>query len=261
MTTDLQGTLSVVSHGHGALLHSLLADLAQQTLIDSWLIIVTLNIAEDFDTASFPNLRIMVTRNARPLSFGANHNAASRLAQGRLFLIVNPDIRLPDADTLVRIVGLDWDAVPAVLRAPVVLAPDGALEDSVRANLSPLNLLRRHRRSAGGWEADPEQQTFFWLAGMFLISSLAAFRAIGGFDERFRLYCEDYDLSARWWVAGGRVEVIRDLHVIHAARRASRASLQHMRWHVASLWRVWTSPPFWRIVADRAGARGKEVAT
>lgn len=248
MTEDLQGTLSVVSHGHGSLLRSLLVDLSHQRGIDAWLILVTLNIAEPFDPADFPTLRLKIVRNSEPLGFGANHNAAARIAQGVLFLIVNPDIRLPDPDTMAQFARLRWDAVPAPLRAPVVCAPDGSLEDSVRANLSPLNLLRRRNRRKGGWEVDPEDQGFFWLAGMFLVVPLAAFRAINGFDERFRLYCEDYDLSARWRVMGGAVEIARNIRVVHDARRDSHRSWQHMRWHIASLARVWSSPPFWKVV-------------
>lgn len=251
MTEDLQGTLSVVSHGHGPLLRALLADLSHQHGIGDWLVLVTLNIAEAFDPADFPALRLTVVRNPVPLGFGANHNAAARIARGALFLIVNPDIRLPDRDTLSRFAGLGWNDVPAPLRAPKVSAPDGSLEDSVRANLSLPNLLLRRRRQTHGWEIDPDDHGFFWLAGMFLVAPLAAFRAIGGFDERFRLYCEDYDLCARWRVMGGAVEIVRDIGVVHDARRDSHRSWRHLRWHVSSLARVWLSTPFWRVVTHR----------
>lgn len=251
LTDNLQGTISVVSHDHGPLLRALLGDLSDQHGIDAWHILVTLNIPEPLDVTEFPKLRLTIIRNSQPLGFGANHNAAARAAGGQLLLIVNPDIRLPDRDALVRIAGLRWDLEPAALRAPIVVAPDGSVEDSVRANLSPLNLLRRRRRSTSGWDINPTDPVFFWLAGMFLIAPLDAFLRIGGFDERFRLYCEDYDLSARWRIAGGNVEIVPDLRVIHDARRDSHKSWRHMRWHLASLARVWTSAPFWRIVIHR----------
>ncbi|WP_150131866.1 glycosyltransferase family 2 protein [Sphingomonas carotinifaciens] len=244
----VQGTISIVSHGHGPLVVNLLQDLARQREIERWLVIVTLNIPEPFEPV--PGLRMTVIHNNAPKGFGANHNAASVKAEGALYAIVNPDIRVEDDRFLQRLGMLDWeDGMP--LRAPIVVAPSGTEEDSVRRNLSIPNLFaRRHRRSSG-WEADPASSEFFWLAGMFLIAPIVRFRALSGFDDRYRLYCEDYDLCARWRIAGGRVELIRDLRVIHDARRDSHRSMRHLRWHIASLLRVWRSAPFWRIVAGR----------
>lgn len=257
MNDDLAGTISIVSHGHGPLLRQLLSDLADQADIDSWLVIVTLNIPEAFPTCDYDRLRLVVLRNNTARGFGENHNAAARQAQGKLFLIVNPDIRLTSRATLTRLAGMAWPQRP-VLRAPVVVGPDGTPEDSVRRNLSPFNLLRRLRARPAGWEASPGKDHFFWLAGMFLAVPLEAFRSLGGFDERFRLYCEDYDLSARWRIAGGDVQVIPDLEVVHDARRDSHRSLRHLRWHLASLARVWISRPFWQIATGRYGRVGLE---
>ncbi|MBB3880141.1 glycosyltransferase family 2 protein [Sphingomonas pseudosanguinis] len=245
---SVQGTISIVSHGHGPLVSKLLQDLARQTYIEHWLVIVTLNISEPFELV--PRLRMKVISNDSPKGFGANHNAASIEAEGELYAIVNPDIRITDDRFLEKLAALDW-TTGSPLRAPVVVAPNGAEEDSVRRNLSVPNLLARRNRRLAGWEADPDASDFFWLAGMFLIAPIARFRDLGGFDDRYRLYCEDYDLCARWRLAGNRVELIRDLEVIHDARRDSHKSMRHLRWHLASLFRVWRSKPFWRIVAGQ----------
>lgn len=244
----VQGTISIVSHGHGPLVINLLQDLARQSEIGHWFVIVTLNIPEPFEAV--PGLRMMVIRNDAPKGFGANHNAASAKAEGALYAIVNPDIRVNDDHFLEKLGELDWEE-GAPLRAPIVVAPNGAEEDSVRRNLSVPNLFARRHRRVSGWEANPDALEFFWLAGMFLIAPIVRFRALGGFDDRYRLYCEDYDLCARWRIAGGRVELIRDLRVVHDARRDSHRSMRHLRWHLASLLRVWRSAPFWQIVAGR----------
>lgn len=245
---QVQGTISIVSHGHGPLVVTLLQDLVRQQEIERWLVIVTLNIPEPFEPV--PGLRMKVIYNDAPKGFGANHNAASVKAEGALYAIVNPDIRVHDDRFLQQLCALDWnDGAP--LRAPIVVGPNGTEEDSVRRNLSAPNLFARRYRRSRGWEANPDSSKFFWLAGMFLIAPVIRFHALGGFDDRYRLYCEDYDLCARWRIAGGRVELIRDLQVVHDARRDSHRSMRHMRWHVASLLRVWRSVPFWRIVAGR----------
>lgn len=251
MHQTTKGTISIVSHGHSQLVRHLLRDLAEQHGIADWLVLLTLNIPENLGEADLAGFRAKVVRNPAPKGFGANHNAAADLAEGDLFVIVNPDIRLLAPNTLAQLAAMQWKGKQPVLRAPVVVAPDGTREDSVRRNLSLTNLVHRARHRADGWEADPTGTAFFWLAGMFLIAPLDTFRTLGGFDEGYRLYCEDYDLSARWRLAGGRVEVIQSLEVVHDARRDSHRSLRHMKWHLASLLRVWRSPAFWRIVAAR----------
>lgn len=248
LVAELHGTISIVSHGHAALIRTLLDDLIGQANIANWLVLVTINIPEQFEERDGLNLKVI--RNDVPKGFGANHNAAAAVAEGALFLIVNPDIRLTQPDTLDRIARADWGG-RATLRAPVVLSPDGGIEDSVRGNLSVPNLLRRVIRKRSGWEINPKTESFFWLAGMFLIAPLNAFRAMNGFDERFRMYCEDYDLSARWRMNGGLVELLEDISVIHDARRDSHGSWRHLRWHLDSLFRVWGSRTFWQIVAGR----------
>lgn len=245
---DLLGTLSIVSHGHGRLIENLLQDLKLQVGIDRWRIIVTINIPEPIEAV--PGLDIAFIENTEPKGFGANHNACASQAEGRLFVIVNPDIRIDDRKCLEKIATSDWNGA-AALRAPIVVSPVGEREDSVRKNLSITNLVERSRHKQRGWEVDPGKADFFWLAGMFLIVRLDQFRAIGGFDDRFRLYCEDYDLSARWRANGGLVEIIDNITVVHDARRDSHRSLRHLRWHVASLARVWCSPVFWKIVFRR----------
>jgi GT2 family glycosyltransferase len=95
---------------------------------------------------------------------------------------------------------------------------------------------------------------------MFLLARSKAFAAVGGFDERFFMYCEDADLSIRLQLAGWRVRQIPDASVVHAAQRASRGSTRHVLWHVSSLSRHWASAAFWRYLARRgtlrrAGAR------
>lgn len=244
----VQGTISIVSHGHGSLVRNILQDLSRQVHIENWLVIVTINIPEQFEPVS--GLRMNVIYNDCPKGFGANHNAACDQAEGEIYAIVNPDIRMTDDRFLEKLTKLDWKE-GSPLRAPVVVAPDGTEEDSVRRNLSLPNLFLRRRRRSTGWEADPEASEFFWLAGMFLIAPIIQFRELGGFDDRFRLYCEDYDLCARWRLAGNRVELIRDLRVVHDARRDSHRSMRHFRWHLSSLCRVWRSKSFWRIVAGR----------
>lgn len=248
-------TISVVSHGHGRLLRDLLDDLSALSSRANFEVIVTLNKPDErLDASEYPGLRIGVRRNLQLKGFGENHNAAFEQCASPWFAIVNPDIRLP-RDPFPELLNVADSNEQVALVAPSVRAPDGNLEDSVRENLTLWSLLKRAsgRRTA----LEPRKDAvaghpFFWVAGMFVCVRSAAFRSVGGFDTRFFLYCEDYDLCARLYARGFAIRLKRDVGVIHAAQRDSHRSWRHLRLHLASLFKVWTSAAFWTVVSRRA---------
>lgn len=238
------------------MLAALLEDLSRQRGIENWLVVLTLNIPETRPSAG--NLRLDVVENNDPRGFGENHNRAFERAEGPVFVIVNPDIRLPDLATLEMLAEMDWQR--PVLRAPVIVSPAGEIEDSVRHNLTPWNLAARAFGRREPAQFAP-QRRFVWFAGMFLAVSSAAFRKLGGFDQRFFLYCEDYDLCLRWKLSGGVLEQLEALRVVHDAQRDSHRSARHLRWHIQSLLKVWTSSAFWQLMtANIKSLRGRSMA-
>ncbi len=236
-------TLSIVSHRQASLVAVLLDDIARlaSPLVEA--IVVTHNVPEDVPPWP-PSLasRIVTVRNAEPRGFGANHNAAFARCTTAYFSVMNPDLHLID-DPFERLVGrMTSDPRRVGIVAPSIVTPDGVPEDSARDLMTPVDVLRRRfPRANRRPSAIPH-----WLAGMFLLVSAEAFSAVGGFDERFFMYCEDFDLCARMRLAGWAFEVVDDAVVIHAARRASHRSRRHLLWHVRSLFRMWTSSTFWR---------------
>jgi hypothetical protein len=90
-----------------------------------------------------------------------------------------------------------------------------------------------------------------WLAGMCLVMNSEAFGSVGGFDERYFLYCEDTDLCLRLQLAGWRLRHVPNVRVVHDARRASHRALRPFLWHVTSLLRLWTSSPYWSYLRRR----------
>lgn len=229
-------TVSVVSHGQWAMTRALLLDLQHWCRDSVAQVVVTLNIPEYVDLQGV-HLPVQLRTNLQPKGFGANHNAAFALCNTAWFLIINPDIRLGD-DALGRLLQA---AIPgAALLAPRVREPEKLLPEPFRALLTPAELVRR-RLPAFQPPTHPA-----WLAGMFMLVRREAFEQLRGFDERFFMYCEDFDFCARLRLAGWRFEVVPDAIVAHAAQRASNTSLRPLLWHLASLWKLWTSRAFWR---------------
>lgn len=229
-------SLSIVSHHSGPLIGMLLDDLRTRLPADSE-IIITINAPEDEAfLAPHGDLPIRVLRNQAQQGFGANHNQAFQVARGDRFVIVNPDIRLLESPFEALARALDDPGVGAC--APVVLAPDGKVEDSVRRFPTVARLLRRVVLRQRHPDYDPRGQTapmaIDWAAGMFVVFSRAAFAAVRGFDTRYYMYLEDADICKRVWALGSRVVLVPQARVVHDARRASGRSWRHLRWHLRS---------------------------
>lgn len=251
-------TLSIVSHGQAGLIAALLEDIARIDTPRITAIIVTHNIPEVRPAwpASLAS-RITTIFNAKPRGFGANHNAAFRRCATPYFTVMNPDLRLV-ADPFEKLVALfERDSLPRAgingigMAAPAIVTSDGTPEDSIRSLMTPAAVLRRRLAPSSRSRSSIPH----WLAGMFLFVSSAAFRSVGGFDERYFMYCEDFDLCARMRLAGWDFEVEEKTIVVHVAQRASHRSRRHLAWHVSSLIRMWTSSAFWRyrrlLIAER----------
>jgi GT2 family glycosyltransferase len=243
-------TASVVSHGQVELVNTLIADLVRCTCPQLKRLVVTLNVPEAGSVrADGAPFEVLVLRNDVALGFGANHNRAFGHCNTAWFAVLNPDLRLPDhALEAVLAAAEPGDG----LLAPLILNADASLADSARRLPTPLQIVARRLRSGAGGP-DPD---FDWLAGMCLLLNSDAFRSLGGFDQRYFMYCEDVDLCLRMQLAGWRLHQVTDVRLVHDARRDSHRSVRYLSWHVASLLRLWTSRAFWSYLF-RSGKRGR----
>lgn len=238
MSATPEVSLSIVSHGQGALIVALLDDLARVRWNDGYLfeVIVTLNIPEDEDwlggVLPFP---LKIVRNPVAKGFGANHNAAFEVARGRYFAVVNPDIRLEDFHLSPLLAALQLPN--AGVCGPLVTAPNGAIEDSARRfpTVSRLAWRKLARQRHPDYVPAKAPISVDWLAGMFLLFPSSVFRAIRGFDERYFMYMEDVEICRTLSCKGFDVLWVTATKVVHDASRASRRSMGHLRWHISSL--------------------------
>jgi GT2 family glycosyltransferase len=236
-------TLSVVSHGQDALLSEFLRDVASYAFDSLHRLIITHNLptaAASFYVEKKLDSRCLIIRNVKPRGFSANHNTAFSQCETEWFAIANPDIRL-DSDVLGELASraLPQDAA----LAPGLVEPRLGAVASNRGLITPFEIFRR--RMNGGYRQDE----IVWLPGAFMLLRSKALREIGGFDERFHLYAEDFDLCARLRLAGWNLHYVPELKVIHAAQRSSHYRWRYLRWHVTSLLKLWTTPSFWRYRA------------
>lgn len=176
--------------------------------------------------AGEPGVRVVeMGRNA---GFAAACNRGVRAASAELVCFVNPDARVQDG-------GIDA-LVAAARRRPEHLLYSGKVVDPqgrVDAGCcSALPSLWEYVCSAtglstafagtrlfdpgalGGWDRSDERPVPA-VSGAFLLTRRAAFLDIGGFDERYFMYSEDVDLSARAGVAGVGPLFVPDAVAVH----------------------------------------------
>ena len=230
-------SISVVSHRQASLVAQLLQDLAG--LAPAGIeVILTVNVPEPLDLSShvYP-FDVKVIRNNHVKGFGANHNAAFALANGRFFAVLNPDIRLID-DPFAALCEAAAESGIGVA-APQVLSTAGTTEDSARRFPTPTMLARKlligsHRQDypIAGARIMPD-----WVAGMFMLFRRESFEAVRGFDQRYFLYYEDVDLCWRLRRAGLAAVVVTAARVVHDARRDSHRKLGYLRHHVSGMTR------------------------
>ncbi len=157
--------------------------------------------------------------NTEQAGFGANHNLAFSHCTTEYFCVLNPDIELRDASV--------WEKLLERLREPMVgcaypllFNPDGSRQENERELVTPLALLRRHLLKL-------PQRRVDWVSGAFWMVRSAAWRSLGGFDERFYMYCEDVDFCLRLQLAGWKLAAA-DVAVTHDASWGSRSPGRHM---------------------------------
>ncbi|HRW18777.1 MAG TPA: glycosyltransferase family 2 protein [Dermatophilaceae bacterium] len=177
-----------------------------------------------------------VVRRERNGGFGAAVNTGAALATGELLLILNSDTS-PVPDFVARLVAAAAPLQPCV--ASPRITSDGRRQDTGRRFPRPwhpavesVTWLGRYfdrewfRRAIGvvTTPAGGDPLRVDWVAGVALLVPTAAYRAVGGFDERFFMYAEEPDLQVRLAAHGVPAYLLAAVELEHAGEGSSPAS-------------------------------------
>lgn len=175
------------------------------------------------------------------VGFGCGHNLSLDGA-GDVHLILNPDLELaPDALVEARAF---FRAYPECgLIAPAVRWDDGRVQylckrvpsvfDLFLRGFAPGWLRRRFAARMARYEMqDVIGDAVVWdpplVSGAFMCFRTDVLRRLGGFDPRFFLYFEDYDLSLRT-ARETRIAYVPTVKVVHHGGHAAKKGLHHIR--------------------------------
>jgi len=182
------------------------------------------------------------------VGYGRGHNLAIQKAASRFHLVLNPDIDLdehaivaaldffaehPDVGLLSPCVGDDEGQIQYLCRRyPTVfdLFVRGFLPSAVR-RLFARRLARYEMRDLINERdvvCDPPI-----VSGCFMLFRTDVLKRLGGFDDRYFLYFEDYDLSLRTHETA-RIAYAPSVRVLHHGGGAARKGHTHIRMFSAS---------------------------
>ena len=192
------------------------------------------------------SLRISLLKPSRNRGYGAGHNLAMAEVESQFHLILNPDVELASNALKLALFALKNQPDTALL-APQGFSPSGESECLAKAypsvwvlglrSLAPKWLKARSGGALARYElrdasSDMTLRPIILASGCCMWVRRAAFDEVGGFDESYFLYFEDYDLSLKLSGQGGVIEH-RDIRIVHHGGDASRKGFQHIRWFVS----------------------------
>jgi hypothetical protein len=188
------------------------------------------------------------------IGYGRGHNLAIERAAGHYHLVLNPDIDL-DRDALVRAFEF-FDAHPdAGLLTPWIGDEQGhqqflcrrypTLLDLFVRGFLPGSVRRLFSRRLARYEMRDliNDRDVVWdppiVSGCFMLFRTNVLKKLAGFDARYFLYFEDYDLSLRAHDVA-RVVYAPAVRVLHHGGGAARKGSAHIRMFAASAYKFFS---------------------
>jgi GT2 family glycosyltransferase len=204
----------VVTHDSAGFVGDTLGALVPQLREDDELIVVD-NGSSDATVATVraaaPRARV-VEQDNRGFAGGALAGAA--LAEAPLLLFLNPDARpTPGCLGALREVA---DSHPAWGAWQALVTMPGGAKINTAGNVTHflgMGWAGRCGRPVAEAPGEPVEVSFG--SGAALLVRREAWDAVGGFDERYFMYCEDLDLGLRLWLGGWAVGIAPAARVEH----------------------------------------------
>lgn len=177
--------------------------------------------------------------------YGSSHNIALKrsISESRYHVVLNPDIYF-EANVLNELSNyMDLnDNVGLVM--PKVMYPNGDLQKLCKLIPTPLNLIIRRflpKFLTKGLDHDYEYSFTDYnqivevpiLSGCFMFIRTSTLKLSGLFDERFFMYCEDFDFSRRLNTVSKTIYYPK-VNIVHAHAKESYKSLKMLKIHISS---------------------------
>lgn len=187
------------------------------------------------------------------LGYGRGHNLAISCKETDFHLVLNPDVSLSET-ALYEGLSYLLDHPQAVLLSPKVVDHNGdnlhpckrypAVLDLGLRGFAPSWLKEKFNTRLSRYEmreiaerADPVVGVDI-ASGCYMLARSGTLGAVGGFDERFFLYFEDFDLSLRLGRVG-EIVYLPAMVVAHYGGNAAKKGPRHIALFAQSAWKFY----------------------
>lgn len=216
---QFRSTVVLVTHRHRDLIGPCLDELLPTLGEDDEVVVVDNGSTDGIAEAVAPyGSRVRLHREGEDRGFGAGANAGARVANGATLVFVGVDAR-PRAGWMEALLSaVDASGGRALVGALMLLLNDpdrvDALGNDVHLTGMPSSRLWGERAVTLGSRLEQVAS----ISGNCFALRRDLFDRLGGFDERFFLYCEDTELSLRARLLGHPCIVTTDAVVLHDHR-------------------------------------------
>lgn len=181
--------------------------------------------------------RITLIKSSVNLGFGRGNNLGVEHSKGKYIFFHNPDVTVKE-DSLQKMVDYMEKNPEIGILGPKLVYPSGKIQESCRRHMSWSDLVLKrtflgrlpilHQRVQKYLMEDFDHskiQDVDLITGAAILMPRTVYDHIGGFDKRYFLFMEDFDLCRMVHDAGYRVVYYPDAEVSHYHKRLSQGSL------------------------------------
>ncbi|ODP31242.1 glycosyltransferase [Pandoraea sp. ISTKB] len=200
------------------------------------------------DALECPGISYQVISGHGNVGYGRGHNLAIEQTRSDYHLVLNPDIDLAPTAFVEALAFFDQHP-DAVLLTPRIGDEHGGIQylcrrfptllDLFVRGFLPNGMRRFFQRRLARYEMRDviNERDVVWnppiVSGCFMLFRTNTLKALAGFDPRYFLYFEDYDLSLRTHDEG-QVAYVPTVRVLHFGGGASRKGWGHVKMFGAS---------------------------
>ncbi|MDD9895501.1 MAG: glycosyltransferase [Gammaproteobacteria bacterium] len=184
------------------------------------------------------------------IGYGSAHNIAIDKTDASYHLLMNPDVVL-DETSLFR--GIEYLAAndKVIIISPSAADPAGNkqylckrypslftffVRGFIPGFMKGLFRNRLDRFEMRELSESKPGQDIPIVSGCFMLCKTPALKELNGFDEKYFLYFEDFDLSMRATKIG-RLDYLPSMKIIHGGGNAARKGFSHLAMFTRSAWR------------------------
>lgn len=181
--------------------------------------------------------RIQLIETDRNRGYGAGNNLGAKRARGEFLIVSNPDVFV-NPDTMQTLLDYLETHAQVGLLAPRLRYYNGQIQESCRRHMTFMDLIikrtllrniprfkkRLSRYLMNDFDHNHTQEVDLITGAYFMIQK-SVYESVGGFDPRYFLFMEDYDLCRKLQQAGYSVVYFPQAEAEHYHKRLSGGSM------------------------------------